>query len=106
MKTLLPKSDTRRLKAVELYSQRYYPSRIKPLVEAKIEEENIAKPQVLNCIRTTTQAAWSAETEEVKEEILMLWSAQAKPETSKETGEKSPEEYAAYVCLHLALKLI
>ncbi|SJL17205.1 uncharacterized protein ARMOST_20751 [Armillaria ostoyae] len=51
VKAVLPKSDTRRLKPVELYSHLYYPMRLKSAVAAKIEEDAIPKPQVLNCIR-------------------------------------------------------
>ncbi len=95
MRSLLPKADTQRLKPVELYSQLYYPTHVKAAVKTKIEEEAIPKPQVLNCIRTTTQETWLAESEEVKEEVMKLWTAQAKLQPSKLSVDMTPEDYAA-----------
>ncbi len=95
VRSLLPKADTRHLKPVELYSQLYYPTRIKAAVKTKIEEEAIPKPQVLNCIRTRTQEVWLAESKEVKEEVVKLWTAQAKPEPLKSSTDMTPEDYAA-----------
>ncbi len=94
MQSLLPKADTRHLKPVELYSQLYYPTHIQAAVKTKIEEEAIPKPQVLNCIRTTTRETWLAESKEVKEEVMKLWTAQAKPEPSKSSADMTPEDYA------------
>ncbi|SJL13080.1 uncharacterized protein ARMOST_16517 [Armillaria ostoyae] len=94
VKAVLPKSDTRCLKPMELYSHLYYPTHLKSAVAAKIEEDVIPKPQVLNCIHTMTQEAWEGETEEIKEEVMKLWNAQSKRE-SKPKEAMTPEDYAA-----------
>ncbi|PBL03035.1 hypothetical protein ARMGADRAFT_1021801 [Armillaria gallica] len=78
VQSLLPKADTQHLKPIKLYSQLYYPTHVKAAVKTKIEEEAIPKLQVLNCIHTMTQEVWLAESEEV----MKLWTAQAKPEPS------------------------
>ncbi len=43
-----------------------------------------------------TQEAWDGETEEIKDEVMKLWSTQSKRE-SKPKEAMTPEDYAAYV---------
>ncbi len=58
------------LKVEKLYSQKYYETHIKQLVENK-KEESSTQGQILNLVKVTTKEIFAQESEEIHEEILI-----------------------------------
>ncbi|KAL7279608.1 hypothetical protein ACG7TL_006014 [Trametes sanguinea] len=74
----LPKvKGTRALQPIEVYSKRYYESKVKPLVEEEIQKrkleraiEKLSPVERLEIIRQCTRNAFEAESSEIREEIM------------------------------------
>ncbi|PBK67754.1 hypothetical protein ARMSODRAFT_1020271 [Armillaria solidipes] len=85
--------NSRALKAEELYSRKYYQTRVKPLVEDK-KEEGSTQGQILNLVKAMTKEVFAQESEEIREEILIELKNQLpiKPTVGE---EMTPEMFAA-----------
>ncbi|KAL6299363.1 hypothetical protein BKA93DRAFT_829934 [Sparassis latifolia] len=73
LKNFIPKGAVlvKRLpQVVEAYSHKYYKEKIKKDIDSEIKEKNLKKGEALPIVRCLTQAAYDAETPEVKAEII------------------------------------
>lgn len=66
----------RRLKPVEIYSRKYYESKVRPAVKAAIAEQSIGSKQTLAIIKSLTEKAFAEEDDTVKAEIQAECDAQ------------------------------
>ncbi len=95
MHDIFPKQRSHALKAEELYSQKYYESRVKPVVDEK-KKGATSRGEVLNIMKTTTKEMFAAEAEDIREEILTEVKEQPAL-VPKKDGVMTPKMYAAYV---------
>ncbi|GBE84369.1 hypothetical protein SCP_0603480 [Sparassis crispa] len=86
---------------VEAYSHKYYKEKIKKDIDSEIKEKNLKKGEALPIVRCLTQAAYDAETPEVKAEIIAdverkkaeREAEEVQTEEAHLQGEYSPAEY-------------
>ena len=86
----------RRLQAVEVYSRKYYESRVQAGVKSEIADRHLTKKEVLAVIKRRTHDTFEAELEEVKKEIYDEVEASKgnKRDGDEETEvARTPEEY-------------
>lgn len=93
----------RRLRAVQIYSQRYYKIRVQPAVKKAIRLSctPLTRGQKLTLINKLTQETFKSESEEVKAEVFdALEQLREERAEASQRGERSPEEYLECVILH------
>ncbi|SJL07020.1 uncharacterized protein ARMOST_10363 [Armillaria ostoyae] len=93
IRDIFPKQRSRALKAEELYSQKYYESRVKPVVDEK-KKDAMSQGEILNMVKTTMKEMFAAEAEDIREEILTEVKEQPSLVPEKD-GVMTPEMYAA-----------
>jgi hypothetical protein len=101
-------SQVRAPPAYQLYSRTYYDERVKPKVDAELEGENVSEKDRLAITTRILRETYNQETSEVKaavekerKELLARLKENAEAvETMLDPGkeERTPEEFAQYVC--------
>lgn len=95
---LMQLKPRRRLHAVELYSQLWYNSRVRPLIRAEIESRQLTRSQMLLVVKVRTREAFDAESDELKQEIYDQLADQVAADTDdRENSAKTPEQIAQYI---------
>ncbi|KAG6877689.1 hypothetical protein C0992_009432 [Termitomyces sp. T32_za158] len=98
---LFPKKDkpTRQLRAPELWAKTNYKEKVKPIVDAKVAELGIPAHRAMGIINDSIRTMFEAEPEEVRQNVYadLAELNSVKPNTATQQGERSPQEYAAYV---------
>ncbi|KZT04664.1 uncharacterized protein LAESUDRAFT_715460 [Laetiporus sulphureus 93-53] len=77
----------RRLKLVEIYSQKYYNTKVRADVKKAIAEQSLGLKQTLTVIKSLTEKAFAEEDETIKEEVQAEFEAQM--DVRNEDGEGS-----------------
>ncbi|KAK0458722.1 uncharacterized protein EV420DRAFT_1678670 [Desarmillaria tabescens] len=95
IRDIFPKQRSRALKPVELYSHKYYKSRVKPFVDEK-KKGATTQGEVLNIVKETTREMFVSEPEEIRQEILTEAKEQP-PLVPAKDGIMTPEMYAAAI---------
>ncbi|KAK0505474.1 hypothetical protein EDD18DRAFT_1344299 [Armillaria luteobubalina] len=96
-KVLFLLKPRRRVRAVEVYSHLYYPTRIKPIVVVAIWKKalsNLSRGEKLTLINTITRQTFESESDAIKEEIFAA-AEQIREERAEaaQRGAQTPEEY-------------
>ncbi len=87
----------RALTAEEIYSQKFYATRVKPIVIQR-KKEGSMRGEVLKLIKDTTKEVFEAESNEVRQMVLQ-WVKEQVPLAATEDGVLTPEMYAVYVVM-------
>lgn len=94
---------TRPLKDLEVYSQIYYKTKIKPMVIAKRGTRTLSRSDNLKLVKQTIADCWAAETEDIKAAVRIRASQLRRDRESvigsvpKPNQAMTPEDYQKYV---------
>ncbi|KAK0488252.1 hypothetical protein EDD18DRAFT_1335173 [Armillaria luteobubalina] len=86
----------RHVRAVEIYSHCYYPTRVKPIVKAAIWKTltRLSRGQKLTLINTITRQTFDTESDTIKEEIFTVAEQLCEEQAeAAQHGDWSPEDY-------------
>ncbi len=89
---IFPKPRTHALTVEEMYSQKFYVMRVKPIILER-KKEGSTRGEMLKLIKDTTKEVFDAESEEVCQMVLQ-WVKEQVPLTTVEDGILTPEMYA------------